>query len=63
MGRDWFKSSFSTPGGCCVEVRIDGDRIDIRDTKDAASGPVLSYTADEWKAFIAGAKAGEFDLS
>ena len=62
-GSTWFKSSFSQPGGCCLEVRIEGDQIHVRDTKDAEAGPVLTYTADEWNAFLAGAKAGEFDLS
>jgi hypothetical protein len=35
----------------------------VRDTKDRGIGPVLRFTADEWRAFLAGATAGEFDLS
>lgn len=57
----WRISSFSN-NGTCVEVgdMPDGRRL-VRDTKDGEDGPVLSYTAAEWRAFIAGVKAGEFD--
>jgi hypothetical protein len=33
----------------------------VRDSKDPA-GPMLTFTPDEWTAFIAGAKIGEFNL-
>jgi len=59
----WFKSSFSGGnGGSCVEVAFlpDGD-VAVRDTKDRALAP-HTYTAAEWDAFVAGVKAGEFDL-
>jgi hypothetical protein len=55
------KSSFSDASGpWCVEVEgaKDGDVL-VRDTKDP--GPVLKFTPAEWRAFIAGAKLGEFD--
>jgi hypothetical protein len=32
----------------------------VRDSKDP-DGPVLTFNAREWEAFLAGAKAGEFD--
>jgi hypothetical protein len=38
----------------------DPDRVFVRDSKDP-DGPVLTFNAREWEAFIAGAKAGEFD--
>jgi Domain of unknown function (DUF397) len=57
MNNTWRKSSFSTNNGACVEV--DGSRI--RDSKDP-HGAVLTFTPDEWRAFIAGVKAGEFDI-
>ena len=56
----WRKSRHSTSGNC-VEVRLHGGRVEVRDSKDPRGG-VLRYTADEWDAFIAGAKDGEFDL-
>jgi hypothetical protein len=57
----WRKSSRSGSNGQCVEVRDRGDAVDVRDSKDR-SGPVLVFTSAEWAAFVAGAKAGEFDL-
>ncbi len=65
----WFTSSFSSGGSCCVEVMLDGGQIHVRDSKFrrdpgnvAAAEPMLAYTPAEWAAFIAGVKAGEFDL-
>jgi hypothetical protein len=57
----WRTSSF-TDNGTCVEVADlpDGGRL-VRDTKLGEASPVLRYTAAEWRAFIAGVKAGEFD--
>ena len=58
----WRKSSLSTYNGSCVEIaRLTNDRIGVRDTKDQGAGPVLAFTQNEWIAFLAGAKAGEFD--
>ena len=57
----WRKSSYSGNGANCVEVTADAElRYLVRDTKDRV-GPVLAFTADEWAAFTAGVKAGEFD--
>lgn len=44
----------------CVEVDTDGPDVRVRDSKDP-TGPVLKFTPDEWDAFLAGAKDGEFD--
>jgi hypothetical protein len=38
-----------------------GGSVRVRDSKNQA-GPVLAYTDHEWECFVAGAKAGEFDL-
>jgi hypothetical protein len=58
----FFKSSFSSGGGGCVEVafRSDGSVL-VRDTKDRGAG-TLSFTPVEWSAFLLGVKGGEFDL-
>lgn len=58
----WRKSSLTD--NTCVEVQCNChvDEILVRDSKDPG-GPVLKFTRDEWKAFIAGAKNNEFDVS
>ena len=57
----WRKSTFSSgTGNNCVEVAdLGGGRL-VRDSKNP-TGPVLSFTAGEWDAFVKGARAGEFD--
>lgn len=56
------KSSHSSADACCVEVgTCTCDGVHVRDSKDPG-GPVLSFNRDGWSAFLAGAKAGEFDL-
>lgn len=56
----WKKSSFSQGNSNCVQIaRIDSSII-VGDTKDQ-QGVVLSFTQQEWKAFVAGVKNGEFE--
>ncbi len=58
----WRKSKRSGNSGNCVEVADNLPGIvAVRDSKDR-TGPTLVFTADEWRAFIEGAKDGEFDL-
>jgi hypothetical protein len=54
----WRKASGSGLEGC-VELASQ-TTILVRDSKDP-DGPVLKYTVQEWIAFLAGAKRGEFD--
>jgi hypothetical protein len=56
----WRKSAHSTANGC-VEVGLVEDQIVVRDSKDR-EGPVLTFTAHEWEAFLGGARDGEFEL-
>jgi hypothetical protein len=58
---EWRKSSFSGSGNC-VEVAVEGHSILLRDTKDQGAGAVLTFTEEEWKAFLLGTDAGEFAL-
>ncbi|WP_418152704.1 DUF397 domain-containing protein [Actinoalloteichus caeruleus] len=56
------KSSYSNGGDNCVEVGLTGDgRVAVRNSKHPEL-LVHLYTSEEWAAFLAGAKAGEFDL-
>jgi hypothetical protein len=57
----WVKSSFSGDNGTCVEVAVVGeDRIGVRNSNRPDAGTV-TFTRAELAAFLAGAKAGEFD--
>lgn len=58
----WTKASASYANGDCVEVAsLPEGRIGIRDSKDPR-GPVLQFSASEWRAFLNGAASHEFDL-
>ncbi|MDX6396178.1 MAG: hypothetical protein QOJ73_7241 [Streptosporangiaceae bacterium] len=63
-GAEWRKSSWSSGnGGTCVEVaRNLPGAVAVRDSKDP-EGPKLTFTPDEWVAFTAGIRAGQFDLA
>jgi hypothetical protein len=56
----WRKSRHSGINGC-VEVAVVEHVIAVRDSKDRR-GSVLVFTHDEWAAFIAGVRSGDFDL-
>ncbi len=45
----------------CVEVAIKNEHVSVRDSK-LTDSPVLQFNKDEWSTFIAGVKAGEFDI-
>jgi hypothetical protein len=61
---EWRKSSFSgSNGGGCVEVaRNLPGVVAVRDSKDR-QGPALVFTPDEWRAFLDGVRAAEFDVA
>jgi hypothetical protein len=56
----WHKSTFSGSSGC-VEVATLDHLVGVRDTKDR-QGPILVFRYDEWDAFLAGVRGGEFNL-
>lgn len=55
----WRKSSYCA-NGTCVEVALVGDDYLVRDSK-RPQDPFLSFTREEWTAFVDGVKAGEFE--
>lgn len=46
--------------GNCVRVAVQGDMIIVGNTRHPA-GPVLTYSRDEWDAFVDGVRRGDFD--
>lgn len=57
---DWFKSSYSSSTGSCVETRFDDGQIVVRDSKNQqapTSEPLLNVAAVQWTAFVAGLQA------
>jgi hypothetical protein len=51
-------------GGQCVEagpVKDGSGRVAVRHSLDPA-GPVITYTREEWIAFVSGVREGEFDF-
>jgi Domain of unknown function (DUF397) len=55
-----WRTAAKSGGGNCVQVTRRHDVIMIADSKHPG-GPVLSYTLQEFDAFLDGAKKGEFD--
>jgi hypothetical protein len=55
----WQTASFCE-GGACVGVARDGEQVLVRNTSTPGAREA-SFTRDEWKAFVAGVKNGEFD--
>jgi hypothetical protein len=57
----WRKARASNSSGACVEVAaLPGGDVAVRNSRHP-SGPALVYTRAEIAAFLAGARAGEFD--
>ncbi|GAB3487669.1 MULTISPECIES: DUF397 domain-containing protein [Amycolatopsis] len=59
-GAQWQKSSLSEPLKDCVELATVGETVGVRDSKTPSAG-ILQFTREEIRAFIAGAKNGDFD--
>ncbi|WP_433291240.1 DUF397 domain-containing protein [Pseudonocardia sp. CA-142604] len=56
-------SSYCNGGGCVEVGRTPGGPVVVRDSKDPERRASLVFTAEEWTAFVAGVKNGEFDLA
>jgi len=59
----WFKSSYSSNGGACIEVAANlvatRGIVPVRDSKDP-HGPALVFGVNAFAAFADAVKAGEF---
>ena len=56
---DWIKSS-ACNDGTCVEVAAINDSVLVQHSGRVGT---LVFSREEWAAFIAGVKEGEFDLN
>ncbi|MEU9673426.1 DUF397 domain-containing protein [Streptomyces parvus] len=60
----WFKSSYSSNGGDCIEVAANLTAmhgiVPIRDSK-AVDGPVVAVPVTAFSAFVAGVQGGTFE--
>jgi D-aminopeptidase len=57
----WRKSATSGTGACVEVAFVGADEVLVRDSKKP-DGPVLRFDHAEWKAFLEGARSGEFDV-
>lgn len=55
----WKRSSLCGAGNCVEVAHSQGSYL-VRDTKIGGEQHLI-FDADEWRAFVAGVKAGEFD--
>jgi len=58
----WRKAQRSVGNGACVELAVLDGVVAVRDSKNP-DGPILTYTAAEWHAFLDAAKKGKFDIT
>lgn len=61
MDRSEFRTSSMCSSGCCVGVAIKTDAVYVANTTTSDS-PITRFTHEEWKAFVAGVKNGEFEV-
>jgi hypothetical protein len=59
MDIQWRKSSYSEQAGNCLELAMIGDQVLVRESDEPDA--IIRTTRAKLAAFLAGAKAGEFD--
>jgi len=65
QGESDYKISSFSGGGACVEVELttqSGGAVRVRHSRHHDQGTLI-FSACEWRAFVDGVKAGEFDPS
>jgi len=56
----WRVSSFCAEADCVAVAALPDRDVAIKDTKEG--GHLLRFSQQEWRAFLAGVRAGEFDF-
>ena len=56
----WVRSRACSSDGCVEVAQLADGSVALRDSKDAAKAAHI-FDRDEWTAFVAGVKNGEFD--
>ncbi|MEE1753483.1 DUF397 domain-containing protein [Streptomyces sp. SP18CS02] len=59
MDIEWRKSSFSGEGGNCIELALVDGEVLVRESDDP--GVIVRTSPAKLRAFLDGARAGEFD--
>lgn len=57
----WITSRACNNSACVQVAHLAGGLVALRDSKDTTK-PAHVFDGDEWAAFLAGVKNGEFDL-
>jgi len=60
-GAKWLTSRACNNSACVQVAHLPGGIVAVRDSKDTAKAAHF-FDREEWSAFVAGVKAGEFDL-
>lgn len=61
MTEPTWRRSTRCGSGSCAEVVVESGRVLVRNSR--RPDVVVEFDRDEWTAFLAGAEAGEFQLS
>lgn len=61
-GERWIRSRYcSGPNSTCVEITVGANQVGVRDGKEN-NGSVLRFSVEEWRTFIRGVRAGDFNV-
>jgi Domain of unknown function (DUF397) len=58
----WISSRRCNNSACVQVAHLPGGMVALRDSKDTSKSAHV-FDSDEWASFVAGVKAGDFDLS
>lgn len=59
---EWFKSSYSSAQGNCVEIEIHPNKVFVHDSKDkTGDGRTLEFSLREWENILAAIHEGTFN--